>query len=286
MAKLTAVQKLALGYYKTKLNLINSLSTRWAAAEAFDVFTKPYPVKPKPDPPIWATAQKLFVETPFGRLAGYSWQPAKPNGQKFLIVHGFAGNTRSFQAYIKPLLSKGYEVFAYDAPAHGKSGGKRLNASMYMQVLEIIVAHHGGFHAYLGHSLGGLAIMLALHHHQQPMIPKIVLIAPATESTTAADNFFDFLRLPAKLRKAFEMRVEKIGGVPLQWYSIGRVLHEVKGDILWLHDEEDFVTPIGDVYPLMDPHPKHVHFHFTKGLGHSRIYHDSKIKKLILNFVG
>ena len=127
--------------------------------------------------------------------------------------------------------------------------------------------------------------MLALHHLNHAAQPKVVLIAPATESTTAADNFFDFLQLPEKLRAAFERKVQQVGGVPLQWYSISRVLHEVGGEILWLHDEEDKVTPIKDVYPLMDPHPPHVHFYFTKGLGHSRIYYDNKVRKMILEFL-
>jgi pimeloyl-ACP methyl ester carboxylesterase len=286
MAKLSAAQKLAIGYYRTKLNIINSISTRWAANMALDVFTKPYPVKKKQDPAIWHEAEKLFLDTDYGRLAGYKWQPKKPNGKKLLIVHGFAGNSRSFDRYIKPSLAMGYEVYAYDAPAHGSSPGKRLNVDMYMQVIEQIIGIHGEFDAYMAHSLGGLSLMLSLHHLTYNNKPRIILIAPATETTTAADNFFGFLQLPKKLRAPFEQKIAETGRAPLQWYSVSRVLHEVNGEILWLHDEDDKITPIKDVYPLMDPHPTHVHFYFTKNLGHSRIYYDSKVRKKILEFLG
>jgi pimeloyl-ACP methyl ester carboxylesterase len=264
---------------------MNSISTAWAAGAALDIFTKPYRVKSRKDPQVWELAEKLFLTSDEGKLAGFCWRPKSPSGKKLLIIHGFAGNSRAFDRYIKPALAKGYEVYAYDAPAHGSSDGKRLNASIYMNAITQVIRHHGHFDAYLAHSLGGLCLMLALHQLDYNAAPKIVLIAPATESTTAADHFFRFLRLPKKMRNAFERKVEDLGGVPLQWYSISRILHDVKGSILWLHDEDDHTTPIADVYPLVHQEPGHVHFHFTKGLGHSRIYKDTGVKKIILDFL-
>ena len=283
--KLTTAQKLAINYYKAKINFINSISTRWAASEALDIFTKPYPEKKKPDPLIWAKSSALLLNTSYGKVVGYCWKPATSTGKKLLIVHGFAGNSRSFDRYIKPALEKGYEVYAYDAPAHGKSQGKRLNASTYVDVLQTIIEHHGPFDGYLAHSFGGLSLMIALHQVSYTNHPKIVLVAPATESTSAADSFFHILKLPQRLKPAFEKRIKDVIGVPLQWYSISRILQDVKGDILWLHDQDDHTTPIKDVYPLMNQRPLHVHFHFTKGLGHSRIYKDTKVKQLIIDFL-
>ena len=283
--KLTAAQKLAITYYKTRLHFMNSISRNWAAAAAFDIFTKPYKVKFKKDPPIWEKAEQLSLTTEHGMLAGFCWKPGKPSGKKLLIIHGFAGNSRAFDRFIRPLLAMGYEVYAYDAPAHGKSDGNRLNVSLYMNAIQLIIEKHGYFEAYLAHSLGGLSLMLLLHQLKHDDAPKIVLIAPATESTTAADHFFGFLKLPASLRVAFEKKVEEMSGVPLQWYSISRILHDVKGDILWVHDKDDHTTPIEDVYPLVYNEPGHVRFHFTEGLGHSRIYKDNSVKKVILDFL-
>ncbi len=283
--KLTTAQKLAINYYRAKINFINTLSTGWAAREALDIFTKPYPGRNKPDPVIWSSSQPLLLATDYGKVAGYCWKAEQPNGKKLLIVHGFGGNSRAFDRYIKPLLVKGYDVFAYDAPAHGKSDGKRLNAAAYVHVIETIIQKHGFFDGYIAHSLGGLSLMIALHQLKYENNPKIVLIAPATESTSAAEIFFGMLRLPSSIRSAFEKKVKDLVGVPLQWYSISRILHDVKGKILWLHDEEDHTTPIKDVYPLMNQQPLHVHFHFTKGLGHSRIYKDTKVKQLIIDFI-
>ncbi len=283
--KISAAQKLAINFYRAKLNLLNVISTRMAANEALDIFTNPNYGKKKRDPPVWKYAEKLFMDSEYGKLAGFQWKAKSPTGKKLLIVHGFAGDSRTFDWSIKPALAKGYDVYVYDAPAHGKSGGKRLNASSYMNVIEEIIKRHNGFDAYMAHSLGGLCLMLALNQLQTANHPKIILIAPATESTTAADNFFAFLQLPKDLRVVFEKKVEEKTGVPLQWFSITRVLNNIKGNILWLHDEDDLTTPVKDVYPLMEQQPQHVHFHFTKGLGHSGIYKDNKVKKLITAFL-
>lgn len=283
--KLTASQKLAISFYRAKLSFINSISTRWAAKEAVDIFSKPYPVPKKGDPPVWAKANQLLLETEFGKVIGYEWRSPIPSGKKLLIVHGFAGNSRHFDRFVKPAIAKGYDVYAYDAPAHGKSDGKRLDAPTYVNVIKLIIQKHGEFDAYLAHSLGGLSLMLALHQITYQKHPKIILVAPATESITALEMFYDFLKFPEMLRAAFEKKMKESVGVPLQWYSISRILHDVKGEILWLHDHDDHTTPIKDVFPLMNQQPLHVHFHFTNGLGHSRIYKDIKVKERIINFL-
>lgn len=275
---------MAIGYYRAKLNLLHVIHPGWAAGAAFKLFTTPRGHYKK-DPPLWQRAEQLWLSTSEGRISGFCWRSEKPRGKKLLIIHGFAGNVRNFDRYVKPALAIGYDVYAYDAPAHGRSDGRRLTAPMYVSVLNSIVQQHGGFDAYMAHSLGGLSLMLMLHQYPQQHTPQVVLIAPATESTSAADSFFHLLQLPPALRKRFDKKVESLAGVPLQWFSISRILHQVNARILWLHDENDKATPYADVYPLLQERPAHVQFHITQGLGHNRIYTDNKVKKLILSFL-
>jgi pimeloyl-ACP methyl ester carboxylesterase len=284
--KLTSAQKLAFNYYKAKLNLLNVVSPGLAAHETFDLFTKPYGSPRKKRRTSWLQkAEKLKLISNGLKLTGYKWRAHPDNDKKLLIIHGFAGSVGSFERYLGPLLYFGYDVYAYEAPGHGTSEGNRLNTVIYSVMIEDAMAAHGPFDAFLAHSLGGLALMMALHRVTLPNRPKVVLIAPATESTTAANQFFSFLQLPISLRQAFEQYVEKRGGQPLAWYSISRVLHEVDAEILWVHDENDTTTPIKDVYPLLQQGLLNVHFHFTKGLGHSGIYKDNKVKRRIVDFL-
>lgn len=284
--KLTGAQKLAINYYRAKLNLLNVVSPSLAAYEALDLFTKPYGKPRRPRSSGWfEKAENLLLVSNGFKLTGFKWRAKPDNDRKLLIIHGFAGSVGSFDRYFSGLMHHGYDVYAYEAPGHGNSEGNRLNALLYAQVLNDIIDAHGPFDAFMAHSLGGLALMLALHEYPPANDPLIALIAPATESTTAADKFFEFLQLPDSLRQSFENHIRKRSGKPIEWFSIRRVLPEIKARILWLHDASDTTTPIGDVYPLLQQSFPHVHFHFTEGLGHSGIYKDNNVKRKIFDFL-
>jgi pimeloyl-ACP methyl ester carboxylesterase len=280
---ISTAQKLVIEYYKAKLNLMHVLNTRWAAASALDLFQRPYSRRSRKDPPIWEQAKKLTLTSGNDRLAGYCWRSPNPSGKQLLVAHGFAGNCRSFDRFIRSLVAKGYDVIAYDAPGHGKSTGSRLNLLTYKWVLEDIIKHHGKFDAYLAHSLGGMSLMLALEnlgfHHQE----KIVLIAPLIEAHRAAENFGRFLQLPNELMGYVEKEIELRAGHPLHWYSLPRLVQQHKGHILWIHDKEDVTTPYIDMTEILDQSPAHIEFFITEGLGHSRIYRDNKVRKKVLD---
>lgn len=283
--KLTIKQKVALAYYRNRINFLYRINTRKAVDEAFELFTTPYKTPKHPDPALWLKSNILHLQTSAGKIFGYEWKCGRVNAKRLLVLHGFAGDSRAFESYIAAGLSKGFDVYAFDAPAHGKSEGRRLNVSLYAESIKSIIGEHGFFDAFIAHSLGGLSLMLCLHGLQYEKKPKIVLIAPATESTTAADNFFNLLQLVPDLRKPFEQGIIEKTGLPIGWFSISRIINEVKGDILWVHDKDDSTTPIDDVLPIVQQQPGHVTFHFTKGLGHSRIYRDEAVKKIIADFI-
>lgn len=283
--KLSVKQRVALAYYRNRINFLYKINTKRAVEEALSLFTKPYGNRKKPDPALWLKANLLQLPTPAGKIFGYEWRSGKPGAKRLLVLHGFSGNSRSFGFYIATALAKGYDVYTFDAPAHGRSEGRRLTVALYAAVIKSIIETYGAFDAFIAHSLGGLSLMLSLHDITYENQPKIVLIAPATESTTAADNFFGMLQLKPGLRQPFEEIIREKTGLPLGWYSISRIINEVKGDILWVHDRQDTTTPVNDVLPIVEQQPGHVTFHFTEGLGHSRIYRDESVRNIIKDFL-
>jgi len=283
--KLTLAQRIGINYYRTKIVMLKRVSTQAAARAALDIFTRPFANTKKKDTALFKRANRFRFHSEGNILMGYHFAGDKPGGKKLLILHGFAGSCRAFERFILPVIKKGYDVYTFDAPAHGLSKGKRLNALMYRDAIVEMMKLHGPFDAYIAHSLGGLSLMLALEATPHTEPPKTVLIAPATESITAADNFFGLLQLPTDLRLAFDKLIEDLRSLPLSWYSVSRVLPVVAANILWVHDEDDTTTPIKDVLPIAQIKPHNVQFHFTQGLGHSRIYRENKVKKLIVDFL-
>lgn len=275
--------------------MMAAISNKWAAKRALDIFIKPHPAPKLKDPPIFDKANKLQLISGGFKILGFEWLSEAPNPKTCLIAHGFAGNCRKFNVYVQPLLDMGYSVIMYDAPAHGNSEGKYLFALSYSIAIKDMIAKHGAFDAYIGHSLGGLSIMLALEdlnwikpplsNEEKQNQPNIILLAPATESTTAADIFFSFLKLNTGVRKHFNQLVIQKSSHALEWFSVSRILPNSKGKILWVHDHDDSTTPIKDVQPLIENHPPNVEFYLTTGLGHSKIYRNKKVVQKVISFL-
>ena len=276
-------QQIAIGYYRTKFKVLSALSHRKAAELALDLFTTPQFRYKKTLPEVFNEAEKLQFKLHGETITGYRWN--RGGYRKVLIVHGFNSSVAKFERYIKPLVKKGYEVLAFDAPAHGYSTGKTLNAVVFKEILQYINKVYGPIRSYMGHSFGGLAICLALEEIEHTDDCHVVLIAPATESKTAIDIFFSFMKLNEGVRKEFDDYIYRLRGKPSEWYSVSRAIKNLKAKILWCHDEEDTMTPWKDAKKVMDDKHYNIEFIVTKGLGHRRIYRDSNVTKAIIEFL-
>jgi len=277
-------QRLVIQYLRAKLNMIAVFSLRIAAGHAFELFSTPFRKNKKPAPPVFAHAESVFLKSGAGRMKAYRWN--HPATRKVLILHGFESRAYNFDAYIKPLTKQGFEVIAIDAPAHGDSDGKRLILPDYIRAIKTAEEKFGPFEGMMAHSFGGLALGLYLEEFTAPSSRRIALIAPATETTTAIDSFFRFLQLGKELRNAFDEHIRDISGRDPAYYSLKRVLpHQTKHRFLWVHDEEDDLTPWSDVIPLKESEPEHIKFMITRGLGHRRIYRDNNVRQEIITFL-
>ena len=276
-------QKIALRYYKAKFKLWSAVSKRKAAEKAFELFCTPQSRNKKELPKIFEQAENLHFKLGADNIKGWRWN--KKAGRRVLILHGYESSITNFDRYVKLLIKKGYEVLAFDAPAHGRSGGKKINAPLYKKMIEEIHQQYGPVESYMAHSFGGLAVCLALEEMSHTTDYRLALIAPATETTTAIDTFFSFLQLDKLLRQEFDKIIIKKGGVSPEWYSIKRAMKHIKAKVLWVHDEDDNITPITDVLKVKEENYLNIEFVFTKGLGHRRIYRDNKVIQTIIDFL-
>jgi pimeloyl-ACP methyl ester carboxylesterase len=277
-------QRIVVNYLRARLNIMAVFSPRRAAISAYAIFSTPFRKSRKPAPPVFASCERLTMRIPSGNIIIYRWN--HPAERRILILHGFESRAYNFDAYIKPLISAGFEVMALDAPAHGASEGKRLSLPDYVSAIQAVAGKFGPFHAYLGHSFGGLA--LGMYLESGPDLPPAdaILIAPATETTTAIDTFFRFLQLGTDIRKPFDQYIRDLSGRDPEHFSLRRIIPgQYKHRFFWIHDQDDDLTPLSDVQPLMVQSPEHVRFMITEGLGHRKIYRDNKVRQEIMGFL-
>jgi pimeloyl-ACP methyl ester carboxylesterase len=278
-------QNLAIQYARAQLNILSLVSTRKAAIKAFRLFCTPQQRASGKYPSIFEKGERLSFRLEGHTVRGHRWMPGGVPLKKVLIAHGFESSSRTFDGYIAALLKKGYEVIAFDAPGHGRSGGHRILLIDYVKLFRIAGQNYGPFDSFLGHSLGGLALALYLEETPHDAATRLVLIAPAVETTTALEAFSGILHLPPEVRQEIDEYVQEITGHPFTWYSLRRALGQIRASILYFQDEEDRITPLkGAQLVQRDGHPN-IRFIFTRGLGHRKIYKDPEIMDQVVDFL-
>jgi pimeloyl-ACP methyl ester carboxylesterase len=271
-----------LSYFKTKIRLASLASIRWGAQIAFDMFSTPYRKSKKPKPSIFRQAENIKITVNDCQINGYKWNPA--SNKQILILHGFESRAYKFDMYIAPLLNKGWGITVMDAKAHGKSEGKQIILPDYVAMIETLEKQYGKFNGYLAHSFGGIAVSLHLEKSTNPEA-KLVLIAPATETETAIRLFSKIVGLNEQVVSTIDDLILEKSGKPTTFYSLKRIVPTLGNEILWLHDQNDKITPLADVQPLIDQHLVHVEFVITNGLGHSRIYKEQIVIDKVVDFL-
>jgi alpha-beta hydrolase superfamily lysophospholipase len=280
---MSLAQRLVVKYVRTKFGLLSAISKTKTAEKAFQLFCTPQYRNKKKLPPNFEKAEKLHFSFEGNSIRGYRWN--HPSEKKVLILHGYESSVINFDRYVKPLIKKGYEVLAFDAPAHGRSSGKMVNILMYKNMVHHVYKTYGPIQSFIAHSLGGLTASLFLEEIKHDNKYKLMLIAPATETKRAADNFFTFLKLDNEVRVEFDKLISRLGGKPPEWYSVSRAAKNIKAQVLFLQDKDDDMTPFSDVEPIINKNYPNFHFIISEGLGHRRIYRDSRSLKAIIDFL-
>lgn len=277
-------KKLMLYAIRTKFILLSVVNKRRCGNEALKLFCTPLARYNGREAEIFASAEKLTFEFNNSKITGYRCNANA--AKRVLILHGFSSSCHKFGAYAADLVQKNYEVLAFDAPAHGRSEGKTVNAMQYAEMIELVNRLYGKVDAYIAHSFGGIALSLALEMILHTENCRVAFIAPATETTSAINGAFDFLGLKNdRVKQSLEEAIYRNSGKKAEWFSILRAVKNINAKILWAHDEEDFVTPFADALKVKADANSHIEFLLTKGLGHQKIYRDAGVRKAVVDFL-
>ncbi len=78
-----------------------------------------------------------------------------------VLVHGLGEHSERYKRLVEELNGKGFGVYAFDWPGHGKSPGKRGHTSVEeaMEIIDSIIDELKQRPFLFGHSLGGLTVI-------------------------------------------------------------------------------------------------------------------------------
>lgn len=276
------VQKFIINYFRIKIKLLSLLSQKSASLNAFKIFCTPF-FRTLYRPEQILNAEALHYHFEDQSIHGYRWN--KGANKKALIVHGYRSALCNLEHFAHKLSTKKYEIYAFDAPAHGLSSGSMLTALQYKNFVGSIINHFGPFDAFITHSFGGLAVCMNLTEIDNQNI-KTVLIAPAANSKTLVEQFFEEMRISnTQIKTGFYNHITELSGREIDWFSIHRCAPYIKGPVLWIHDLEDPITPVDDAKKLQSIGQDNFKYIFTNNLGHRRIYRDEKVVNAIIDFL-
>jgi pimeloyl-ACP methyl ester carboxylesterase len=264
------------------LNGLAEVSPFLAGQIAFDLFGKPRPRTPKPEEVQFLATADFQYEMINGRkVALYHWGF---RGPVILLAHGWESHAGRWRKLASPLVQAGYQVLALDAPAHGRSDGRRFTMLHYAAVLQALFKRFGPIHAVVSHSVGGAASIWAMANTEAAFRPqKAVILAAFSELEIILHNARQMIGAGPKLSQAFDKYVEDRFGHPPSFYSLARASSElgaVKG--LLIHDRADKVTPFEESLALERNWPG-AQLIATNGYGHGLTA--PEVWEMILDFV-
>ncbi|MFP3873209.1 MAG: alpha/beta fold hydrolase [Thiohalophilus sp.] len=258
------------------LALLGSVAPSLAGELACRRWFAPYRFRRPPRERVWLNAARREYVSCLdnGMVALYRWGH---KGPRVLLMHGWNGRATQLSAFIEPLLQAGYQVIAFDAPAHGLSPGKRTDLIEIAHAMRSVSVRFGPFEGIIAHSFGVAATTYALRH-LGVATRRVVGVSPPGRMPYLFHSFCELLRLSLRAREAFEARVMERFGKDV-WEQLSpeanvELLENIPA--LLIHDNDDREVTPTQAEILHQAWPGS-HLLRTDGLGHRRILRDPAV---------
>jgi predicted alpha/beta hydrolase family esterase len=249
---------------RTWLNLLSFVAPRQAGALALKVFGTPRKGRLRDkDRQILkgaATRTLMHEHTP---VATYEWPGVYG---PVLLAHGWESNTARWRKMIEHLQKRKFGVVAFDAPAHGGTGGRTFSALEHAQMMDTVVTHYQP-QAIVGHSVGGMATAYFLSHYQHSVIAAVLLAAPS-DFMDIMDQYQQTLGFNQRVYNAMLKMVAEKFNIQTEAFNIPHFIKALGVAGLVIHDKTDRVTSFAGSEQIAAVWPGAT-FIATEGFGHS-----------------
>lgn len=265
--------------YGAYFNTLSLFSKKRAAKKAFDVFCTVRKGRVLPQQSDYLEKAKHSIQDTHGhRLQTYHWPG---NGETILLVHGWESNSFRWRNLIAKLREADYNVFAFDAPAHGHSSGRIFYVPLYADCIQHMINTFNPVYL-IGHSVGGMTILYNQSKYSNLDIDKIVTIGSPSEFHEILAHYQNLLNFNNRVLKAFEDYIFERFGFHVHDFSSSKFVENNTKRGLLLHDELDTLAPF-HASEKVHAQWKGSQFIRTRGLGHSM--HQVHLNEQIVDFL-
>jgi pimeloyl-ACP methyl ester carboxylesterase len=246
------------------------------------LFSAPAPYKTSASESACLAQAELFQILVNGKqIKAWRWGA----GPAVLMMHGWNGRGIQFQSFVSPLTAAGYTAIAVDGPAHGESEGRITSYFEFTDTARSFLEARQGLDikGVIGHSFGAGALINALAKDQLNI--AAVCIAPVLRLRELFLNTVRHFGVPSAISDQLIADFEKEYGYSLTDDNPYRLLDQVRGPILIVHDSGDRTVPLRDSEEQSGIY-SHIDLYTTQGLGHRRILSDPKVINASINHIG
>ncbi len=226
-------------------------------------------------------ARATLLEIPFEsvNIQAFYWG----EGPIVMLVHGWGSYGLQLSGFIEPLVSAGYRVLTFDAPAHGSTAGVQTSGIEMAKAIATVARTQPAIAGIIAHSLGAPSMTLALSEGTH--VAKVVYIGAICWLSNAATTFSRRARLSPAVEAAFRSLFEVQFGSDL-WdrFAIERTAQNLSIPALLIHDTRDRDVSIAESQAIAKFWAG-ARLVETTGLGHRRILRDESVIQQTVDFL-
>ena len=198
----------------------------------------------------------------------FSWGNGK---RKVLLTHGWASKALDFYELIIELQKiDDLEIIAFDAPGNGSSISEFSNLMLYADSVNSISLNYAQPDVLIGHSLGGMANVIALQ--ELGITPDLLIsIAPLIRLKENFEQSLDSVSIGAKDQDIFFANFAQEFPVPASHFNLTE-LYQLSPEIdhFLAFDPADHISPYAYLKEFLDKYPA-INSKSFEDVGHYKI---------------
>lgn len=223
-----------------------------------------------------AEAERADLRVRGFRIATYRFAHAAEQRQgTALLVHGWTSTAAFMTASVDQLRARGFDVVAFDMPAHGQSSGRRALLMDCVLTMLAVAKRYGPIDRVIAHSFGGPVSTLALVSELSPAFSEtthLLFIASPNRLADVTEEYARAIGISREVQRVFEdMLVEPFGG-DLEAMDANILLAGLPNPLTIIHSTDDHEVRF-DAAERFAQLGENVALQRLEGLGHRRILH-------------
>lgn len=268
-------------WLRTCFSIMEKISPFLSSRIATRLFFTPIKFKtPDNELAIYNAAKKSIFNFKKYNIQMYEWGSSK---NAVLLVHGWSSRGTQIAHLAKPLIENGYKVYSFDAPAHGKSNGKKTNIIEISELILKLEKKYVTINALIGHSIGGTACIYALSQGSE--IKKCVTISSPASSIDILASYCKQINVGFKVQKLMKNYIEKkLFKIKFDDLNALSLTQQIVSEGLVIHCNNDVDTSVNNAHSI-HKNWKKSKLVLTNKLGHRKILRNKTVSKTIVEFL-